>query len=111
QRIIGRDYDDRGFEQGRAVMVALASSPATANHIARKLACHFVADDPPRSLIYRLARRFIDTEGDLKEVSKSLITAPEAWDAAPTKLLRPSEWLVRALRVTCINPPALPPTP
>lgn len=110
QRIIGRDYEDRGFEQGRAVMVALARSPATANHIARKLACHFVADDPPRSLIYRLARRFIDTEGDLKEVSKSLITAPEAWDAAPTKLRRPSEWLVGALRVSGIKPPDVRPT-
>src|SRR5262249_22090403 len=66
--------------------------------------------DPPRSLIDRLSRRFIDTEGDLKEVSKSLITAPEAWDAAPTKLRRPSEWLVGALRVSGIKPPDVRPT-
>ena len=105
QRIIGRDYEDRGVEQGRAVLLALARSPATANHVARKLACHFVADDPPRSLIDRLARRFLDTEGDLKEVSKALITAPEAWDAAPSKLRRPSEWLVGALRTSGVKPP------
>jgi uncharacterized protein (DUF1800 family) len=49
-RVIGYDYEDRGFEQGRAVLLTLAKNPATANHIALKLASHFVADDPPRSL-------------------------------------------------------------
>src|SRR5437016_12445809 len=77
QRVIGRDYEDRGFDQGRAVLLALAKSPATANHLARKLAVHFVADDPPRALVDRLAKRFKDTDGDLKEVSRALITSPE----------------------------------
>lgn len=85
-------------------MLTLAKSPSTANHIALKLARHFVADDPPRSLIERLARRFSDTEGDLKEVSKALITAPEAWDAPATKLRRPSDWIVSALRVSGSKP-------
>src|SRR6476659_7737005 len=77
QRVIGRDYDDRGFEQGRDALVELAKSAQTASHIARKLACHFVADNPPSSLVGRLAKRFSDTEGDLKEVAKLLVTAPE----------------------------------
>jgi len=104
QRVFDRNYEDRGFEQGRAVLLTLAKSPSTANHIALKLARHFVADDPPRSLIERLARRFSDTEGDLKEVSKALITAPEAWDAPATKLRRPSDWIVSALRVSGSKP-------
>ena len=49
QTIIGKNYPDTGFEQGRAVLAALARHPATAKHIATKLARHFVADDP-RSL-------------------------------------------------------------
>ena len=73
QRVIGRDYEDRGFEQGRELLLSLAKSPSTANHIARKLASHFVADYPPRSLVDRLAARFVDTKGDLKEVSKALV--------------------------------------
>jgi uncharacterized protein (DUF1800 family) len=104
-RVIGNDYEDRGFEQGRAVLLTLAKSPATANHIALKLASHFVADDPPRSLVARLATRFLDTKGDLKEVSKALITAPEAWDANPTKLRRPSDWVISSLRACGIKPP------
>jgi uncharacterized protein (DUF1800 family) len=104
-RVIGNDYEDRGFEQGHAVLLTLSKSPATANHIALKLASHFVADDPPRSLVARLASRFLDTKGDLKEVSKALITAPEAWDPAPTKLRRPSDWVVGSLRVCGVKPP------
>src|SRR5499427_4888070 len=49
ERIMGHDYDDGGFEQGRAVLLALARSPATAKHLASKLARHFVADEPPPS--------------------------------------------------------------
>jgi uncharacterized protein (DUF1800 family) len=104
QRIMGRDYEDDGMAQGRAVLLRLATHPATASHIATKLARHFVADVPPQALVERLAKRFLDTGGDLKEVSKALVTAPEAWDAPRTKLRRPAEWLVSYLRATGINP-------
>ena len=89
QRVIGRDYDDRGFEQGRTAMLDLAKSAQTSSHIARKLACHFVADNPPSSLVGPFAKRFSDTEGDLKEVAKLLVTAPEAWDAPPSNCAPP----------------------
>lgn len=105
QRIMGHEYQDNGFEQGRAVLLALARSPSTAKHIATKLARHFVADDPPAALIDRLARRFLATDGDLKEVIKALVSAPEAWDAPRNKLRRPSEWLISALRVVGVKPP------
>ena len=105
ERIMGHDYDGVGFEQGRAVLLALARSPATAKHIASKLARHFVADEPPPSLVEGLAKRFRDTDGDLMEVSRMLVTAPEAWDAPPSKLRRPSEWLVNALRALNLTPP------
>ena len=105
QSIMGREYQDNGFEQGRAVLFALARSPATAKHIATKLARHFVADDPPGALVDRLAKRFLTTDGDLMEVTKTLINAPEAWDAPRNKLRRPSEWLISALRAVGVRPP------
>jgi len=105
ERVLGRDYGDGGFEQGRAVLLALGRSPATARHIATKLACHFVADEPPPSLVEKLAKRFRDTDGDLNEVSLTLVTAPEAWDASVSKLRRPSEWLVNSLRALNLAPP------
>ncbi len=104
QHVIDRDYPDRGVEQGRAVLLRLAAHPATAKHIAGKLARHFVADDPPPALVAKLEKRFRDTDGDLKEVALALIAAPEAWDAPRQKLRRPGEWLAGSLRATGIFP-------
>jgi uncharacterized protein (DUF1800 family) len=100
QIVIGKTYPDRGFEQGRAVLEDVALHPSTAKHIAGKLARHFVADDPPTALIDKLSKRFIDTHGDLLEVSKTLVTAPESWAAPRTKLKKPGEWTMAAMRAT-----------
>jgi uncharacterized protein (DUF1800 family) len=100
QTVIGKTYQDTGVAQGRAVLADLARRPATAKHIAEKLACHFVADQPPASLVEKLANRFIETDGDLKAVAATLVLAPEAWQQHPGKLKRPSEWIVSALRAT-----------
>jgi uncharacterized protein (DUF1800 family) len=103
ETVLGKAYPDTGVAQGRAVLTDLACHPATATHIATKLALHFVADDPPPSLVAHLARRFSDTDGDLKEVSKTLIAAPEAWSPQRVKIKRPGEWLVAALRATGLS--------
>ena len=100
QTVIGKTYADTGVEQGRAVLADLARHPATAQHVATKLARHFVADDPPPGLVDRLAQRFLDTDGDLKEVTEALIAAPEAWAPEQKKIKRPGEWIVAALRAT-----------
>jgi uncharacterized protein (DUF1800 family) len=100
QTVIGKDYDDAGTEQGRAVLADLARHPATAKHVATKLARHFVADDPPPALVDRLAQRFLDTDGDLKELATTLIASPEAWMPEQAKIKRPGEWIVAALRAT-----------
>src|SRR5882757_10836182 len=81
QMVIGKSYPDTGVEQGRAVLAALARHPATAKHVAAKLARHFIADEPPPALVERLAKRFLATQGDLKEVTKTLVTSPEAWES------------------------------
>jgi uncharacterized protein (DUF1800 family) len=100
QTVIGEAYPEGGVEQGRAVLAALARHPATAKHVATKLARHFVADDPPSALVDRLTQRFLDTDGDLKEVVAALIAAPESWSAEQAKIKRPGEWIVAALRAT-----------
>jgi len=103
QTIIGQAYADAGFDQGRRVLGDLARHPATAQHVAHKIARHFVADDPALALVERLAKRFRDTEGDLKEVAKALVAAPEAWAMPRSKLRRPTEWIVASLRATGVS--------
>ena len=98
--VIGKEYDDTGTGQGRAVLADLARHPATAKHVATKLVRHFIADDPPSALVELLTQRFLDTDGDLKEVAKALIASPEAWMPEQAKIKRPGEWIVAALRAT-----------
>src|SRR6185369_1166318 len=63
--IMGRRYDQLGVEQARAVMRDLVREPATATHIATKLARHFAGDDPPTALVSRLATAFTESHGNL----------------------------------------------
>jgi uncharacterized protein (DUF1800 family) len=105
QTVIGKSYAEGGAEQGRAVLAALARRPETAKHLATKLARHFTADEPPPALVGRLTKRFQDTDGDLKEMAKALVTAPETWETPRSKLKRPTEWIVAVLRAGGISPP------
>jgi len=100
QTVIGNTYPDTGFDQGRAVLHDVARNPATAKHIAIKLARHFVADEPPPLLVDKLTKRFLDTQGDLMEVTKTLVSAPESWAAPRAKLKKPGEWAISSMRAT-----------
>jgi uncharacterized protein (DUF1800 family) len=100
ETVIGKEYDDSGTGQARAVLADLARHPATAKHVATKLAYHFIADDTPPVLVERLTQRFLDTDGDLKEVTMAMIAAPEVWAPEQAKIKRPGEWIVAALRAT-----------
>jgi uncharacterized protein (DUF1800 family) len=109
QTVIGKSYPDTGLQQGRAVLAALSRHSATAHHIAGKLARHFIADDPPPALVERLSRRFLDTDGNLKELAKALIAAPESWNPTRSKLKRPGEWIAAALRAANVTAPEIAP--
>jgi uncharacterized protein (DUF1800 family) len=100
QTLLGKTYPDNGVEQGRSVLNDIARHPATARHIAAKLVTHFVSDTPPQTLVERISKRFLDTDGDLKEVTKALLESDEAWTAPRAKLKRPSEWIISAMRAT-----------
>lgn len=60
----------------------LASHPATARFVARRLAERFVADDPPAALVARLADVYLRSDGDLREVATALFGSAEFWAEA-----------------------------
>ncbi|MEE9433868.1 MAG: DUF1800 domain-containing protein [Sphingorhabdus sp.] len=100
--IMGKRYVADGQAQARAILQDIAVHPATAKHIATKLARHFVADNPPPSLVAKLEKNFLRTSGDLPSLYRTLVEAPEAWpdkwDAATAKFKSPWDWLVSSLR-------------
>ncbi len=100
QTVLGKIYPDTGMDQGRAVLAGLARHPATAQHIAQKLAAHFVADDPPPTLVARLAKSFQDNDGNLTEVARTLVVADKSWTPQRQKLKTPAEWIAGIIRLT-----------
>lgn len=99
QVLLGRTYADTGVEQGEKALRDIARHPATALHIARKLVQHFVSDTtPPQALIDRLAKVFRDTDGDLAEVSRALISHDDAWKGDMMKMRSPYEYMTAVAR-------------
>jgi len=96
--LLGRTYAQDGMAQGEAVLRDLAAHPATALHVATKLARHFIADEPPPGAVARIASAFRDTDGDLPSVYAALLDCPEAWERPLAKLKTPIEYVVSCLR-------------
>jgi uncharacterized protein (DUF1800 family) len=103
KRVLGhRIKAHGGVEDGEAVLDLVARHPATARFIATKLARRFVADDPPPALVDRAARTFRRTDGDLREVMRTILTSPEFYapSARRAKLKSPLEFVASVLRGT-----------
>jgi uncharacterized protein (DUF1800 family) len=110
RKLLGKSYSQLGRAQSVAILADIAVHPATAKHIARKLAQHFVADDPPASLTAKLEKNFLQTGGDLPSLYRTLVEAPEAWpakwDPTQAKFKSPWDWVTSSLRA--MNNPELP---
>jgi uncharacterized protein (DUF1800 family) len=91
-----------GENDGEQVLDILAKHPSTAHFIAMKLVRRFVSDMPPPGLVDRAAKRFRDTDGDLREVMRTILTSPEflSPEAYRAKVKTPFEFIVSAVRVT-----------
>ncbi len=100
KQVLGATIDGGGQRDGEEVLDLLASHPSTAQFIATKLATRFVADDPPASLVERAASRFLETEGDLREVVRTILVSPEflSPDAHRGKIKTPLEFVVSSIR-------------
>ncbi len=98
KKLLGKTYPENGEAEARAVLDLVAGHEATARHIAFKLARHFIDDNPPVSAVDALAAKFLESDGDLKEVGKALVALPEVWQPVQRKFKTPREYLVGVLR-------------
>jgi uncharacterized protein (DUF1800 family) len=101
--LLGHRFVEAGEEEGIEALRMLARHPATARHIATKLARHYIADDPPQRAIERLRVSFLETGGHLPSVMQSLLALDEAW-VPLAKLKNPYEFALSAVRLTGIEP-------
>lgn len=96
----------RGEEDGEQILDIVSRSPATAHFIALKLAERFVSDSPSAALVSRAAQTFLKTDGDMREVVRTIVTSPEffASNAYHSKVKSPFEVAVSAARALDAQP-------
>ncbi len=112
KKVLGKTFQDRGEEEGREVLHMLAVSPVTAHHVSLQIAQRFVSDNPPPALVDAMARTWVKTGGDIREVLRTMLASPEFWskDAYQAKVKTPEEYVISAVRATggdVVHPAAL----
>jgi uncharacterized protein (DUF1800 family) len=105
KRVLGVNIKENGFKEGLEVLHLLATSPATAHFICRKLAVRFVSDDPPQSLVDRLSAVFLASNGNIGEVMRFLVQSPEFWAVTSyrSKIKTPEDFVISAVRAGGID--------
>ena len=99
---LDRSISGSGIAEGDLALDLLSKHPSTARHISFKLAQYFVADNPPKSLIDKLSKRFIATDGDIKLVLATLFDSPEFWNSKyyGKKFKTPYQYAISSIRST-----------
>ena len=100
--VLGQTIQENGEQEGLAVLHQLAISPATAHHLSQQLAERFVSDTPPPALVDRMAKTYLHSDGDIRQVLRTLFTSPEFWsrEAYRAKVKTPEEFVLSAVRAT-----------
>jgi uncharacterized protein (DUF1800 family) len=99
---LGRQVQAAGQQEGEMALDVLAAHPATARHLAFKLAQAFVSDAPPPALVAHLAERFLQSQGDLRVLVQSLLSSEQFWsrEAFQSKFKSPYRYVLSSLRAT-----------
>jgi uncharacterized protein (DUF1800 family) len=99
--ILGKHLHGKdGIEEGRAFLQFLALKTETAHFLSEKLCRHFVQDPPSIACIDRLSAKYLQSQGDLREVYRTLFTSPDFWEKtqASQRMKKPFEFVVSGLR-------------
>jgi len=98
--VLGHKIHEGGMRDGEEVLDILARDPHTARHISFELAQRFVSDNPPDALVDRMAQTFLKSDGDIRDVLRTMIYSPEFWsrDAYRAKIKTPFELVASATR-------------
>jgi uncharacterized protein (DUF1800 family) len=100
--VLGHSIHENGEKEGLEMIELLAHHPSTAHFISKKLAMRFVSDNPPDALVERMSQTFLNTDGDIREVLRTMYQSPEFWSpqTVRAKVKTPLEFIASAVRAT-----------
>jgi uncharacterized protein (DUF1800 family) len=98
--VLGKKIHAGGMKDGEQVLDLLVHHPSTAKFVSAELARRFVSDNPPPTLVNRMAETFQSSDGDIRAVMKTMIWSPEFWsrEAYHAKIKTPFELVVSTAR-------------
>jgi uncharacterized protein (DUF1800 family) len=96
--LLGHPLRGSGFDEVEAAVTLIVKQPACARFIAGELATYFVADTPPAPLVERMARTFMQTDGDLAAVLRTMFLSRDFDAALGGKFKDPMRFVVSAVR-------------
>jgi hypothetical protein len=98
--LLGHTIEGGGASEVEQALDLLARHPSTAKHLSYQLAQYFVADEPPPQLVARMASRYTETDGDIRQVLATIFTSAEFWDRRcfRAKYKTPYEYVISAAR-------------
>ena len=107
--VMGRTFNYGGMKDGEESLKFLANHPSTARFISTEMARHFVSDNPPASLVDRMARNYESTNGDIRSLLKTMIYSPEFWskDSYRAKVKSPYELVASTARALNADVPVM----
>lgn len=97
--LLGKRYPSDGQDQAKAMLADLARHPATAAHVARKLAQHFLADEPPKAAVDALSKSFRGSGGNLSALARTVVRLEGAFEAPLRKVKTPEELMIASARM------------
>lgn len=104
---LGQTIKGGGQEEGEKALDILARHPATARHVSYQLAQYFVADEPPSQLVEKLAKKFTQSDGNIKAVLEVLFNSPEFADSKYQKFKTPYQYVISLVRAGGVENPDL----
>jgi uncharacterized protein (DUF1800 family) len=98
--VLGHKINSGGIRDGETVIDILAKHPSTARFISTKLVRRFVSDEPPENLVSDVAGVYQNSDGDIRQMMRTIITSKEFNSAGATgaKTKTPFEYVVSAIR-------------
>jgi len=98
--VLGQTIASGGIDEGMQILRMLARHPSTAHFVSSKLVRRFVADEPPAEIVEAAAERFLETDGDIREVLRAIFFHPDffAPEHFQAKVKKPIEVVVSAVR-------------
>ncbi len=98
--VMGHKIKQNGEKEGEELLHMLATQPSTAQFLSRQLAIRFVGDNPPQSLLDRMAKTYMKSGGNISAVLQTLFHSPEFWSDSNygAKIKTPLEYVVSAAR-------------